>query len=74
MDPASILADVQLALTLGKMAIDLGEEAGPFLVNAYQIAFNNKTLTAAERQSMRDQETAMRARVDAVIAADDAAT
>lgn len=73
MDPASILADVQLALTLGKMAIDFGESAGPFLMDAYNIAFNNKVLTPDERQAYRDKEAAYRARVDAVIADDDAA-
>lgn len=74
MDPTAILADVQLALSLGKMAVDLGETSAPFLINAYNIAFNNKILTDDERQAMRDQETAMRARIDAVIAADDVAT
>lgn len=73
MDPATILADVQLAISIGKMAVDLGEEAAPYLINAYKIAFQDKTLTADDRQAMRDQETAMRARIDSVIAADDAA-
>jgi hypothetical protein len=77
MDPATILADVQLAISIGKMAVELGQDAGPFLINAYDIAFENKVLTAAERQTMRDQETAFRASIDATIsadAADDAGT
>jgi hypothetical protein len=74
MDPATLLADVQLALSLGKMAFDLGQEAGPYLVNAYQIAFGNKVLTAAERTAMQTQETQWRADIDAQIAADDAST
>lgn len=74
MDLATILADVQLAVSAGKMALDLGESAAPYLMTAWNIMFNNKMLTPDEHQSLRDQEAAMRARVDAVIAADDAAT
>jgi hypothetical protein len=74
MDPATILADVQLAISIGKTAIELGEDAAPFLINAYDIAFENKTLTADERQAMRDQEASMRASIDATIAADDSAS
>ena len=74
MDPATILADVQLALTLGKMAYELEQEAAPFLINAYNIAFQNKVLTDPERQTMRDDEARMRKQIDDVIAADDAAT
>jgi hypothetical protein len=72
-DPAAVLADVQLAISLGKMAFELGQEAGPFLINAYDIAFENKVLTADERNAMRAQEASMRADIDATIAADDAA-
>lgn len=74
MDAATILADVQLALSLGNMAIQLGENSAPFLINAYNIAFNNKVLTDDERADMVAKETAYRARVDAAIAADDVAT
>jgi hypothetical protein len=73
MDPATILSDVQLAISLGKMAVDLGEEAAPFLINAYNIAFGDKVLTADDRASMQAQEAQMRARIDAAIAADDSA-
>ena len=73
MDPAAILADVQIAISIGKLAVQLGEEAGPYLLNAYNIAFGNKTLTAEERQAMRDQEADLRSRIDAAVAADDAA-
>lgn len=71
MDPATILADVQLALSLGKMALELGQEAGPYLVNAYQIAFENKVLTVDERAAMRAQENQWRSDIDAQIAAED---
>lgn len=74
MDASQVLADVQLALSLGNMAVQLGEEAAPFLLNAYNIAFNNKVLTDDERAVMQSQEAAMRTRVDAAIAADALAT
>ena len=74
MDPATILADVQLALSVGTAAVKLGMEAGPFLVTAYQIAFEQKVLTADERAALQAQETQMRADIDAVIAADDASS
>lgn len=74
LDLATIMADVQLAVQAGKLAIDLGESAAPYLMTAYNIMFKNKMLTPEERQALRDQEAAMRARVDAVIAADDGAT
>lgn len=73
MDPVAILADVQLALSLGRMAYQLEQDAQPFVLKAWQIAFGHKTLTAAERREMKDQEAALRAQIDAVIAADDAA-
>jgi hypothetical protein len=73
MDPATILADVQLALSIGKVAMELAQDSAPFLTNAYNIAFGNKVLTDAERQQMRDDEARLRKAVDDVIAADDAA-
>jgi hypothetical protein len=74
MDPATILADVQLAISLAKTAYDLGKDMAPYVITAYQIVFENKVLTAAERQAMTDQEAAWRAEIDAAIAADNAAT
>lgn len=73
MDAAAILADVQLALSLGKLAMDLGIEAKPYLVTAYDIAFKNKVLTAEERAAMRVQEISWRSDIDKAIAADDTA-
>lgn len=74
MDPASILADVQLAISLGKMAYDLEQNIAPYLITAYQIIFENKVLTAEERADMRQKEIDMRAAIDAKIAEDDVAT
>lgn len=74
MDPVAILADVQLAIKLAKMAYDLGKDVAPYVITAYEIMFKNKILTAEERQSMTDQELLWRKEIDAVIAADDEAT
>lgn len=74
MDPVSILADVQLAIKLAKMAYDLGKDVAPYVITAYEIMFKNKILTAEERQAMTDQELLWRKEIDAVIAADDEAT
>ena len=73
MDPVAILADVQLALSIGKVAYELEQDAAPYLINAYNIAFGHKTLTDAERTAMRDKETSMRKTIDDRIAEDDAA-
>lgn len=73
MDPASILLDVQIAISVAKAAYELGQDARPFILAAYQIAFGHKTLTDAERKAMQDQEIALRKQIDAAIADDDAA-
>lgn len=70
MDPATILADVQIALQVGKMAYDLGKESAPFLIKAYQIAFENKVLTVEERAELRAQEQAYRKEIADQVAAD----
>jgi hypothetical protein len=74
MDPVTILANVQLAIKLGKMAYDLGKDMAPYMITAYEIVFKNKVLTVEERQAMTDQELLWRKEIDAIIAADDAAT
>lgn len=74
MDPATIIADVQLAIKLAKMAYDLGKDMYPYVKTAYEIMFKNKVLTISERQAMVDQEKVWRTEIDKVIAEDDLAT
>lgn len=74
MDPVIIMADVQLAIKLAKMAYDAGVDMYPYIKTAYQIMFENKVLTAEERQTMTDQETAWRKNIADQVAQDDAAT
>ncbi len=70
MDMASILADVQLAVKLANMAIQLGEEAAPYIQKAYGILFEGKSLTDDERSAMTSQEDTWRSDIDAAIAKD----
>ena len=71
MDIATILADVQLAIKLGKLAYDTGVDAAPFVMTAYNILFKGKVLTAEERAAMVAKEQSMRAGIDAQIAEDE---
>lgn len=73
MDATQILADVQLALSAAKQAFELGQDAKPFVTDAYQIVVSRKPLTAEARQAMQDREVALRQQIDDIIAADDAA-
>ena len=74
MNAEAILASVGLAIKLAKMAYDLGKDAAPFMITAYEIMFKNKVLTVEERVAMEKQEREWRADIDRVIAEDDAAT
>jgi hypothetical protein len=74
MDPVAILADVQLAIKLAKMAYDLGKDVAPYMITAYEIMFKNKVLTVDERDAMTKQELDWRSDIDRIIAEDDAAT
>lgn len=51
MDPATILADVTVALNIGNLLLNAGEQAIPWFVQAYQIATGATVLTAAQRQA-----------------------
>lgn len=70
MDPATILADVQIVISLAKLAVQLGQDAAPYIQRAYSIVFDNTALTAQERTDMAAQETQWRADIDAAIAQD----
>ena len=72
MDPVSIIADAQIVISLAKLAYQVGQDALPYIERAYQLLFNNKSLTEQERTDMAAQEAAWRADIDAVIAKDDA--
>lgn len=65
MDLATILADAKIVVSLGTLALQVGEDAAPFLKDAYDILFSKKTLTDAERTALIAQETAMTAKIEA---------
>lgn len=73
MDLAAILADVQIAISIAKLAYQLGQDAGPYIDRAYKILFEQKTLSDEERADMMSQEAQWRKEIDDAIAADDAA-
>lgn len=65
MDLASILADVQAAVQLANLAVQVGQDAAPFVTSAYDILFKGTTLTADQRATMVAQETTLRETLDA---------
>lgn len=73
MDPA-LIANIELAISLASKAISLGIDVAPKLKRAYDIATGRLVLTDADREAMLAEEAQMRARIDARIAEDDAAT
>ena len=69
MDPATILADVQLGLSCFKMAIAIGqslEQALPFIEAAWQVIVSHQPLSADQRAAMLAQEDVLRAQINAV--------
>lgn len=71
MDPASIIADAQIVISLAKLAYQVGHDALPYIERAYNLLFNSQSLTDQERTDMAAQEAAWRADIDATIAKDD---
>ena len=65
MDPMTILADVQIAISLGKLALQVGQDALPFLLTAEQLIFEQRSLTDAERADMLANEKALRDQLQA---------
>lgn len=73
MDPVTVMADVQLAIKLAKMAYDAGVDMYPYVKTAYQIMFENKVLTTEERQTITNQEIAWRKDIATQVTEDDTA-
>lgn len=71
MDPATLLADAQIVIAIGKLAIEVGEDSAPFLIKAYNIIVNGQTLSDQERADMLAQEAALRARLQAPLPTDE---
>lgn len=74
MDLAAIISSAQIVISVAKLAIQVGQDATPYIERTYQILFENKELTAEERAAMAAQEAQWRAEIDAAIASDDIAS
>lgn len=64
-----IISAIKIALSAAQAAYELGQDAGPFIKNAYDI-MNGKTLTADERAELLAKEQALRNRLQAPITDD----
>ena len=51
MDMATILADAQIILSLGKLAVQVGMDAAPYIEQAYDIVVLKRPLSDADRQA-----------------------
>lgn len=72
MNPIAILADVQAVIGVANIAIQVGEDAVPYITQAYDILFNGATLTADQRAALVAQEQALTAQLNAPSIAADA--
>lgn len=61
MDPATILADVQIVVGIARIAIQVGEDVAPFIETIYQLTVEKRALTDLERADMLARESALRA-------------
>jgi hypothetical protein len=64
MDPVTILSDVGYVLQLANMAIAAATDAAPFVETAIGLVEGKTGLTDAQRASLLQQETALRAQLD----------
>lgn len=72
MDFAATLADAEAVISLGKLAIQVGEDAAPFVQSAVSI-LQGTPLTDDQRATLGMQEAALRAKLDAASEPNDAA-
>lgn len=65
MDLATIIADATAVISLGKLAVQVGEDAAPYVETAYAILVNGEVLTPAQRAANLTAEASLRARLNA---------
>ena len=73
MDIATILADAQVILSLGKLAVQVGMDAAPYIEQAYDIVVLNKPLSDADRQAALAKQAALEAQIATPLPDDGAA-
>ena len=71
MDPLSIIAEAQIVIGMAKLAIQVGQDAAPYIERAFGILAENKPLTDQERADMATQEVQWRKEIDDAISSDD---
>lgn len=71
MDLAAIVADAQIVIALGRLAIQVGQDAAPFVMQAYEILVNGKTLSEQERAALADKEKSLRDQLQTPVPADE---
>jgi predicted phosphoribosyltransferase len=72
MDMATILADAQIILALGKLAVQVGMDAAPYIEQAYDIVVLNKPLSDADRQAAIARQAVLEAQIATAFADDGA--
>jgi hypothetical protein len=65
----ALLADVQSVAQLANLALELGEDAAPFVAQIVDLIANKQTLTDAQRATLLQQEAALRAKLQAPLTA-----
>lgn len=63
MDLATILADAQIIITLGKLAVQVGMDAAPYIEQAYDIVVLKRPLSDADRQAAMQKQAELEAAI-----------
>lgn len=63
MDAATILADAQVILSLGKLAVQVGMDAAPYVEQVYDIVVLKRPLSGADRQAAIARQTELEAAI-----------
>lgn len=63
MDMATIMADAEIIISLGKLAIQIGEDAAPYIEQAYDILVLKRSLSDADRQAAVAKQTELEAQI-----------
>jgi hypothetical protein len=73
MDIATILADAQIILSLGKLAVQVGMDAAPYIEQAYDIVVLKRPLSDTERLAAIAKQAELEADIATPLADDGAA-
>ena len=71
MDPATLLADLNVVVSVGKLALSLGVDVAPYFMQVYNIVVKGETLSDDDRAKLIEDEKGLRARLQLPLPADD---